>query len=78
MQAHYRPNRGRNISMLELAKEIEKLILAYEEQTGKEVRVVRWGIGLNPVLDADGNLSEGNYKLTWADENERHVSIETI
>lgn len=58
--------------MLELAKEIEKLILTYEEQTGKEVRVVRWGIGLNPVEEGSTN-----YLLTWADENERHVSIET-
>ena len=62
--------------MRDLARDIQELILSYEEQTGKTVKVVRWGIGLNPVLDGDGNLAEGNYKLTWADENERYVSVE--
>jgi hypothetical protein len=58
---------------MELARDIETLILKYEEQTGNKVLVVRWGIGLNPV---DEESSE--YKLTWADVNERYVSVEIM
>jgi len=64
--------------MEELAQAIEKLILAYEEETGSTVQVVRWGIGVNTVENHGGNLSDGSYTLTWADENERYVSVEVL